>query len=124
METVKNRLICLANQFMNSYFKSVTEMNIQIHRMLKNFSSNLFSLSLKRSLEKNFRIIRVDYHDDEYSEDKNGNYTIKSPAHVHVAFVPVIQKDPEQLKGKGVLKLRLQHSLSQACEADPQKSDG
>ena len=51
-ETVKNRLIFLANQFMNSYFKSVTEMNIQIHRMLKNFSSNLFSLSLKRSLEK------------------------------------------------------------------------
>ena len=84
-----------------------------VKKLFKQFVFTVF----KKKFGKNFRIIRVDYHDDEYSEDKNGNYTIKSPAHVHVAFVPVIQKDPEQLKGKGVLKLRLQHSLSQACEA-------
>ena len=84
-----------------------------VKKLFKQFVFTVF----KKKFGKNFRIIRVDYHDDEYSEDKNGDYTIKSPAHVHVAFVPVIQKDPEQLKGKGVLKLRLQHSLSQACEA-------
>ena len=65
---------------------------------------------------KNFRLVRVDYHDDEYSEDENGEYTIKSPAHLHVDFVPVVVKDPETLKGKGTFKLELQHSLSQACE--------
>lgn len=84
-----------------------------VKKLFKQFVFTVF----KKKFGKNFRIIRVDYHDDEYSEDKNGDYTIKSPVHVHVAFVPVIQKDPEQLKGKGVLKLRLQHSLSQACEA-------
>ena len=65
---------------------------------------------------KNFRLVRVDYHDDEYSEDEMGEYTIKSPAHIHVAFVPVVIKDPKTLTGKGTFKLELQHSLSQACE--------
>ena len=72
---------------------------------------------------RNFRIVRADYHDDEYSEDKNGEYTIKSPAHVHLDFVPVVEKKPEELQGKGVLKLELQHSLSQACEQAGFKTD-
>lgn len=72
---------------------------------------------------RNFRIVRADYHDDEYSEDKNGEYTIKSPAHVHLDFVPVVVKNPEELQGKGVLKLELQHSLSQACEQAGFKTD-
>ena len=72
---------------------------------------------------RNFRIVRADYHDDEYSEDKNGEYTIKSPAHVHLDFVPVVVKKPEELQGKGVLKLELQHSLSQACEQAGFKTD-
>lgn len=72
---------------------------------------------------RNFRIVRADYHDDEYSEDKNGEYTIKSPAHVHLDFVPVVVKKTEELQGKGVLKLELQHSLSQACEQAGFKTD-
>lgn len=77
----------------------------------------------KEKFGKNFRIVRVDYHDDEYSQDKDGEYTIKSPAHIHVAFVPVVEKTPEELKGKGVFKLELQHSLSQACEQAGFKTD-
>lgn len=77
----------------------------------------------KEKFGKNFKLIRVDYHDDEYSQDKDGEYTIKSPAHIHVAFVPVVEKTPEELKGKGVFKLELQHSLSQACEQAGFKTD-
>ena len=77
----------------------------------------------KEKFGKNFKIVRVDYHDDEYSQDKDGEYTIKSPAHIHVAFVPVVEKNPEELKGKGVFKLELQHSLSQACEQAGFKTD-
>lgn len=79
------------------------------------FKSFIFEVWAKK-FGRNFRIVRADYHDDEYSEDKNGEYTIKSPAHVHLDFVPVVEKKPEELQGKGVLKLELQHSLSQACE--------
>lgn len=80
--------------------------------ILKSFIEKVWSEKFGR----NFRLVRVDYHDDEYSEDKDGEYTIKSPAHIHVDFVPVVIKTPEELKGKGVLKMELQHSLSQACE--------
>lgn len=72
---------------------------------------------------KNFKLVRVDYHDDEYSQDKDGEYTIKSPAHIHVDFIPVVEKTPEELKGKGVFKLELQHSLSQACDQAGFKTD-
>lgn len=86
------------------------------------FKSFIFDVWAEK-FGRNFRIVRADYHDDEYSEDKNGEYTIKSPAHVHLDFVPVVVKNPEELKGKGVLKLELQHSLSQACEQAGFKTD-
>lgn len=86
------------------------------------FKSFIFDVWQKK-FGRNFRIVRADYHDDEYSEDKNGEYTIKSPAHVHLDFVPVVVKNPEELQGKGVLKLELQHSLSQACEQAGFKTD-
>lgn len=72
---------------------------------------------------RNFVLVRVDYHDDEYSQDSNGDYTVKSPPHVHAAFVPVVHKSPEDLKQKGVLKMETQHSLSQACEQAGFKTD-
>lgn len=72
---------------------------------------------------RNFILVRVDYHDDEYSQDSNGDYTVKSPPHVHAAFVPVVHKSPEDLKQKGVLKMETQHSLSQACEQAGFKTD-
>lgn len=84
----------------------------EVKPIFKSFIENVWSEKFGR----NFRLVRVDYHDDEYSEDKDGEYTIKSPAHIHVDFVPVVIKTPEELKGKGVLKMELQHSLSQACE--------
>lgn len=88
-------------------------------KVMKSFIDEVW----KEKFGKNFKLIRVDYHDDEYSQDKDGEYTIKSPAHIHVAFVPVVEKTPEELKGKGVFKLELQHSLSQACEQAGFKTD-
>ena len=88
-------------------------------KVLKSFITDVWD----KKFGKNFKLVRVDYHDDEYSQDKDNEYTIKSPAHIHVAFVPVVQKNPEELKGKGVFKLELQHSLSQACEQAGFKTD-
>lgn len=88
-------------------------------KVMKSFIDEVW----KEKFGKNFKLIRVDYHDDEYSQDKDGEYTIKSPAHIHVAFIPVVEKTPEELKGKGVFKLELQHSLSQACEQAGFKTD-
>lgn len=88
-------------------------------KVMKSFIDEVW----KEKFGKNFKLIRVDYHDDEYSQNKDGEYTIKSPAHIHVAFIPVVEKTPEELKGKGVFKLELQHSLSQACEQAGFKTD-
>ncbi|MBR5032514.1 MAG: hypothetical protein IKX70_02455 [Treponema sp.] len=104
--------------------KPIYEFIIQVGNREVHPDSQIIKPIFKSFIEKkwpelfgnNFRLVRVDYHDDEYSEDEKGEYTIKSPAHLHVDFVPVVVKDPETLKGKGTFKLELQHSLSQACE--------